>query len=59
MRFLADENFPLDSSRYLENEGHDLDIVRGELPPIPDEIILARAVADQRVLLTLILISDR
>lgn len=52
MRFLADENFPLPSARLLSAAGHDVVAVSLETPGVPDEIVLARAVREGRILLT-------
>jgi len=52
MRLLADENIPLDSVRALRSAGHDVfaasEGVRGE----PDERHLARAIAEDRLIIT-------
>ena len=52
MRFLANENFPLPSVHLLRDAGHDVRSISEESPGIPDEQVLARAVADDRVILT-------
>ncbi len=52
MRFLADENFPLDAIESLKNDGHDVASIRADSPGIGDEFVLGRAVLEQRVLLT-------
>lgn len=52
MRFLADENFPLPSAHLLSAAGHDVVAVSPETPGLPDEIVLARAVREGRILLT-------
>jgi predicted nuclease of predicted toxin-antitoxin system len=52
MRLLADENIPLESVRALRDAGHDVyaasEGVRGE----PDERHLARAIAEDRLIVT-------
>lgn len=52
MRFLANENFPLDAVEALRNAGHDVAWVRADAPGSSDPQVLQRAVADERVLLT-------
>ena len=52
MRFLANENFPLDAVEALRNAGHDVAWVRTDAPGSSDPKVLQRAVADERVLLT-------
>ncbi len=52
MKFLANENFPLDAVTVLRQAGHDVAWVRSDSPGITDEAVLARAIAEDRVLLT-------
>lgn len=52
MRLLADENFPRDAVQALREAGHDVVWVATNSPSISDREVLARAAADQRVLLT-------
>lgn len=52
MRFLADENFPYDAVVALRHIGHDVVWIREAAPGIDDEEVLARAEAEQRILLT-------
>lgn len=52
MRFLANENFPLPSVRLLRRAGHDVVSITEESPGISDDRILARAVAEERIILT-------
>ncbi len=52
MRFLADENFPYDAVRALRDDGHDVAWVRTDAPGISDRQVLARAMANHRILLT-------
>src|SRR5262249_12671527 len=52
MRFLADENFPLESIRRLRAEGHDVLAASERMPGVRDEEILSLAAQDERVLLT-------
>ncbi len=52
MRFLANENFPLIAVQALRRSGHDTGWVRVEAPGSPDDAVLARALGEQRVLLT-------
>jgi predicted nuclease of predicted toxin-antitoxin system len=52
MRFLANENFPLPSVRLLREEGYDVASITEDSPGIEDIEVLARAVDEQRVILT-------
>lgn len=52
MTFLANENFPLDAVEALRRAGHDVAWVRADAPGSTDPQVLARAVAESRVLLT-------
>ena len=52
MRFLANENMPGDAVAALISAGHDVAWVRRESPGSRDDDILARAVREDRVLLT-------
>jgi len=52
MRFLANENVPLDAVSALRETGHDIVWVRTDAPGSSDEDILARAVSEERVLIT-------
>ncbi len=52
MRFLADENFSYDAVQALRDDGHDVAWVRTDAPGISDRQVLARAMADHRILLT-------
>lgn len=52
MRFLANENFPLEAVKALRLQGHDVLWVRTDSPGITDEEVLARAQTDKRILLT-------
>lgn len=51
-RFLADENFPGQAVKRLREFGHDLAWVREDNPGTADNIILARAVSEERIVLT-------
>jgi predicted nuclease of predicted toxin-antitoxin system len=51
-RFLADENFPGACADQLRALGHDVFWARTDAPGTPDRTLLARAVSDQRVVLT-------
>jgi predicted nuclease of predicted toxin-antitoxin system len=53
MRLLANENFPRVAVEALRAEGHDVAWVRIDAPGIPDEEVIARAVREDRILLTL------
>jgi predicted nuclease of predicted toxin-antitoxin system len=52
VNFLANENFPLDAVDALRTAGHDVAWVRTDAPGSTDPQVLARAVAEQRILLT-------
>lgn len=52
MRFLANENFPLDAVEALRRSGHDVGWVRTDAPGSTDRQVLERAVVEDRVLLT-------
>lgn len=52
MRFLADENFPLDAVKALRQRGQDIVWIRTESPGISDPEVLSRAQAENRILLT-------
>ncbi len=52
MRFLANENFPLDVVEALRKIGHDVAWIRTDAPGSKDHDILKRGVTEQRVLLT-------
>jgi predicted nuclease of predicted toxin-antitoxin system len=52
MRFLANENFPLDAVEALRQNGHDVIWIRTESPGISDPEVLSRAQAEDRILLT-------
>ena len=52
MRFLANENFPLDAVEALRQNGHDVVWVRVKSPGISDPEVLSRAQAENRILLT-------
>ena len=52
MRFLANENFPLDAVEALRQDGHDVPWIRTESPGISDPEVLSHAQAENRILLT-------
>src|SRR5436305_6857881 len=52
MRFLANENFPGSAVESLAAAGHDIVWVRSIAPGASDADVLARAVREQRILLT-------
>ena len=52
MRFLADENFPLGSIKFLRNSGHDVAAVIEDSPGAKDYEVLERASREQRIILT-------
>src|SRR5437016_272035 len=53
MNLLADENFPAPVIGELRRRGHDVVAVAEKMPGAPDTRVLAVAVDDQRLLLTL------
>jgi predicted nuclease of predicted toxin-antitoxin system len=52
MRLLANENVPRLTVEALRNAGHDLIWARTDMPGSGDEVVLARAQVEERVLLT-------
>lgn len=52
MRILANENVAGDAVARLRKDGHDVAWVRTDSPGAPDDANLARAVAEQRLLIT-------
>ncbi|MBI3946375.1 MAG: DUF5615 family PIN-like protein [Armatimonadetes bacterium] len=52
MRFLANENFPLPSTRRLRAVGHDVWAVVEDAPGSTDAAILARAASEWRIIMT-------
>jgi predicted nuclease of predicted toxin-antitoxin system len=52
VRILANENFPRGAVDALQSAGHDVVWIRTESPGIADEEVLARAMAEQRVVFT-------
>jgi len=52
IRFLANENFPMNSVRRLRTAGHDVAAIIKDAPGAKDEAVLARAVSEHRVILT-------
>ncbi|MBM3144490.1 MAG: hypothetical protein FJ010_05865 [Chloroflexi bacterium] len=52
MRILANENFPEDAIAALRQQGYDVAWVRTDMPGSSDEAVLARAQAENRILIT-------
>jgi predicted nuclease of predicted toxin-antitoxin system len=52
MQLLANENFPLVSVHLLRQEKYDIAAITEESPGIEDSEVLARAVDEQRIILT-------
>lgn len=52
MRFLADENFPGNAVLALQQQGHEVLWIRIDAPGSSDQEILARAQAEERIILT-------
>jgi predicted nuclease of predicted toxin-antitoxin system len=53
MKFLADENFPLQALDVLRSEGFDVSSIREIQPGASDERVLALCAAERRALITL------
>lgn len=52
MRILANENVPGDAVAMLRSRGHDVVWIRSDSPGATDDANLARAVSEQRLLIT-------
>ncbi len=52
MRLLANENFPGDAVNALRQQEHDVVWIRSDAPGIGDAEVLARAQAENRILIT-------
>ncbi len=52
MKLLANENLPLDMIEALRGAGHEVAWIRTDSPGADDVAVLARAVAENRVLIT-------
>ena len=52
MKFLIDENVGLDVVRFLQNEGHDVRLANEHEFGVADPTILARALAEKRIIIT-------
>ena len=52
MKFLANENFPLDSTDYLKSKGIDIKAVGVHFPGISDKEVIDLAEKEQRTILT-------
>ena len=52
MRFLANEHIPASTVQRLRESGHDVAAIGEDSPGIDDRAVLARAIAEQRYLLT-------
>jgi predicted nuclease of predicted toxin-antitoxin system len=52
VKILANENFPQAAVLALRGAGHDVLWARKEMPGAPDEDVMARAAAEQRLLVT-------
>jgi predicted nuclease of predicted toxin-antitoxin system len=53
MRFLVNENFPLESVHNLQEPGHDAGAIIEDSPSAEDRDVLTRAAREQRIILTL------
>lgn len=53
MRFLADENFPRSIVEFLRHQGHDVLWARTSFPGLNDRLLLERAEAENRIVVTL------
>ncbi len=52
MKMLANENLPLDVVAALRASGHDVAWIRTDAPGLDDTGVLARAIAEERLLIT-------
>jgi predicted nuclease of predicted toxin-antitoxin system len=52
LKFLADENIPLDVVESLRDLGHDVRWVRSDMPGISDDEVLAVAITEDRLLIS-------
>jgi predicted nuclease of predicted toxin-antitoxin system len=52
MKLLANENLSLDAVEALRSAGYDVGWIRTDSPGVDDETVLAKAVAEKRILLT-------
>lgn len=52
-KFLADENFPVPSHRFLVEHGVDIVHIGIDLPSISDKAVIEKANEEQRVIITL------
>ncbi len=52
MQFLANENVPLQAIHHLRQAGYNVVAITEDSPGIKDEAVLARAVSEQRIVLT-------
>jgi predicted nuclease of predicted toxin-antitoxin system len=52
LRLLANENMPGEAVAALRQEGHDVAWVTNDAPGSSDEVVLARAQAEERIVLT-------
>lgn len=53
MKLLADENFPRPLVELLRKQGHDILWIRIDCPGLADRVLIERAEADHRLVLTL------
>jgi uncharacterized protein with PIN domain len=54
MQLIANKNFPLVSVRLLRQVGYDIASITEDSPGIEDSEVLARAVDEQRIILTFV-----
>lgn len=52
MKFLSNENVAFDAIAALREKGHDVVWIKTDAPGSSDEVVLARAVAEERILIT-------
>ena len=52
MRFMADENLPPQAIALLRDAGHDVTWVREVMPSASDDAVLARAMREDRIVIT-------
>lgn len=52
IKFLANENFPSPSIRFLREKGYFIDSIAENSPGLSDELVLQKAVENQSIILT-------
>ena len=52
LKLLANENFPLQSVKYLQGKGFDVRAIGLDNPSVRDEVVIAFATAEERTIIT-------